>query len=270
MSIQVDDHLKVDSLVSPSTPSDRQTAVIYLRVSTKEQAEKGGGDEGYSIPAQRNANMDKAEQLGATVIEEFVDAGESARKAEQPALMRMIKYVSEHRINYCIVHKIDRLARNRVDDVSIHLALCDAGVMLVSATENIDETPSGMLLNGIMSSIAEFYSRNLATETIKGLTQKVAQGGTIGAAPVGYENVGVRNEHGREERTVRIDPERGELVSWAFQVFASGLWTVSEMQRELERRGLTTRPTPKRPAQPLGKSTLRRMLRNSYYKGDIT
>ncbi|MCI1747690.1 MAG: recombinase family protein, partial [Acidipropionibacterium sp.] len=239
-------------------------------MSTKEQAEKGGGEEGYSIPAQRNANLAKADQLGASVVQEFVDAGESARKADRPALMRMIKYVAEHRINYCIVHKVDRLARNRADDVAIHLALRDAGVMLVSASENIDETPSGMLLHGIMSSIAEFYSRNLASETIKGLTQKAAQGGTIGAAPVGYENVGVRNEHGREERTVRIDPERGELVTWAFQVFASGLWTVSEMQRELERRGLTTRPTPKRPARPLSKTTLRRMLRNSYYKGDIT
>ncbi|CEI47093.1 Recombinase [Propionibacterium freudenreichii] len=270
MTTLVDDRLKVDSLVSPSIPTGGATAVIYLRVSTKEQAEKGGGDEGYSIPAQRDANMSKAEQLGATVVEEFVDAGESARKADRPALMRMIKYVAEHRVNYCIVHKVDRLARNRADDVTIHLALRDAGVMLVSASENIDETPSGMLLHGIMSSIAEFYSRNLATETIKGLTQKASQGGTIGAAPVGYENVGIRNEHGREERTVRIDAERGELVSWAFQVFASGLWTVAELQRELERRGLTTRPTPRRPARPLGKSSLRRMLRNTYYKGDIT
>jgi DNA invertase Pin-like site-specific DNA recombinase len=175
--------------------------------------------------------------------------------------------VAEHQVSYCIVHKVDRLARNRADDVTIHLALRDAGVMLVSASENIDETSSGMLLHGIMSSIAEFYSRNLATETIKGLTQKAAQGGTIGAAPVGYESVGVRNGHGREERTVRIDSDRGELVSWAFRVFSSGLWTVSELQRELERRGLTTRPAPKRPAQPHGKSTLRRMLRNPYYKG---
>ena len=109
----------------------------YLRVSTKEQAEKGGTDEGYSIPAQREANQRKAEQMGATIVEEFVDAGESARKADRPDLMRMIKYVATHKVNYCIVHKVDRLARNRADDVAIHLALRDAGVMLVSASENI-------------------------------------------------------------------------------------------------------------------------------------
>ena len=180
----------------PDRDPDGAVAVSYLRVSTKEQAEKGGTDEGYSIPAQREANRRKAAQLGATVIEEFVDAGESARKADRPELMRMIQYVTEHQVNYCIVHKVDRLARNRADDVTIHLALRDAGVMLVSASENIDETPSGMLLHGIMSSIAEFYSRNLATETIKGLSQKAAQGGTINRAPMGYLNVGVRDERG--------------------------------------------------------------------------
>lgn len=169
----------VDDLVYPSIPIGGAVAVSYLRVSTKKQAEKGGTEEGYSIPAQREANRRKAEQLGATVIEEFVDAGESARKADRPELIRMIKCVAEHQVNYCIVHKVDRLARNRADDVAIHLALRDAGVMLESASENIDETPSGMLLHGIMSSIAEFYSRNLATETtVRGLTQKASQGGT--------------------------------------------------------------------------------------------
>ena len=90
----------------------------------------------------------------------------------------MLAFIAATRVTFCIVHELDRLARNRADDVKIHEALISAGVTLVSATESIDQTPSGMLLHGIMSSIAEFYSRNLATEVTKGLTQKVAQGGT--------------------------------------------------------------------------------------------
>lgn len=85
----VDDASAVNSLVAPNPPGEA-IAVSYLRVSTKEQAEKGGTDEGYSIPAQREANQRKAEQMGATIVEEFVDAGESARKADRPDLMRMI------------------------------------------------------------------------------------------------------------------------------------------------------------------------------------
>ena len=258
----------VRSLIDP--PQGTAQAVSYLRVSTKEQAEKGGTDEGFSIPAQREANRRKAEQLGAVIVEEFVDAGESARKADRPDLMRMIKYVKQHRVAYCIVHKVDRLARNRADDVTIHLALQESGVMLVSATENIDETPSGMLLHGIMSTIAEFYSRNLATEVIKGMTQKAASGGTIGKAPIGYLNVRERDELGREVRTVDFDPDRAPLVEWAFKAYASGDWTVSQLHDELTSRGLTTPATPKRPSKMLAVSSVHRMLTNPYYKGEIT
>ncbi|OKL54482.1 recombinase family protein [Bowdeniella nasicola] len=268
MTIIDADRTAIESLVAP-TPFPGSFAVSYLRVSTKQQAEKGGQAEGFSIPAQREANQRKADQLVATIIEEFVDAGEFARKADRPELMRMIQYVAKHKTNYCIVHKVDRLARNRADDVTIHLALKDAGVTLVSATENIDETPSGMLLHGIMSSIAEFYSRNLATEVVKGLSQKAAQGGTVTKAPIGYRNVGVRDEFGREVRTVEIDEERARLVRWAFQVFASGDWTTSQLHQELVARGLTTAASPRRPSRPIAKLSVHRMLKNPYYKGSV-
>ncbi len=247
----------------------RAAAVTYLRVSTTEQAERGGESEGYSIPAQREANQKKAADLDAVVVAEFVDAGESARKADRPALLQMLQFIATHRIDYCIVHKIDRLARNRADDVTIHLALQQAGVQLVSTSENIDETPSGMLMHGILSSFAEFYSRNLATESIKGMTQKAKSGGTPTMAPLGYLNVGVRDDLGREVRTVQIDPVRGPLIAWAFKAFASGNWTISQLHGELAARGLTTKPSPKRPAKPVSKSGMHWILANPYYKGTV-
>ena len=65
-------------------------AVSYLRVSTREQAERGGTEEGFSIPAQREANQRKAAELGARVVREFVDAGESARSADRDGLKDML------------------------------------------------------------------------------------------------------------------------------------------------------------------------------------
>lgn len=244
-------------------------AITYLRVSTKEQATKGGHDEGFSIPAQRAANYAKADSIGATVVKEFVDAGESAKKADRPALKAMIAYVRAHRVAYCIVHKVDRLARNRADDVEIHLALREAGVTLVSATENIDETPSGMLLHGIMSSIAEFYSVNLANEVMKGLVQKASTGGTPMRAPLGYLNTLHRDELGREVRGIKIDEKRAALVKWAFTAYAAGNYSLAQLCKELTKKGLRSVPTPKRQARPLGISTVHRMLQNPYYKGDV-
>ena len=244
-------------------------ALIYLRVSTKEQATTGGSAEGFSIPAQREACKRKAASLGAVVDEEFVDAGESARSKNRPELQRMLKYVDSESVDYVIVHKVDRLARNRADDVEIGLALKNAGVTLVSCTENIDETPSGVLLHGIMSSIAEFYSRNLANEVIKGLTQKAKTGGTPGRVPPGYLNV-IKRDNGRELRTVEVDPERGALVNWAFETYAKSEHTLVQLTDELDAMGLTSMPTANRAPSPLSRSTINRMLRNPYYIGIVS
>ena len=244
-------------------------AVLYCRVSTKEQAGRGGQEEGFSIPAQREACMRKAASLGAVVVDEFVDAGESARSSKRPELQRMLKVIQSESFDHLIVHKIDRLARNRADDVEINLALKAAGVTLVSCTENIDETPSGTLLHGIMSSIAEFYSRNLANEVMKGQAQKVKNGGTIGRVPPGYLNVTKRVD-GREIRTVEPDPDRADHVRWAYQTYATGDYTLLRLLDELDARGMTCAPSASLPERPLSRSTLNRMLRNPYYIGLVT
>lgn len=244
-------------------------AVSYLRVSTREQAERGGTDEGFSIPAQREANQRKADELGARIVHEFIDAGESARSADRDGLQEMLAFIAASRVTFCIVHKLDRLARNRADDVKIQEALLAAGVTLVSATESIDQTPSGMLVHGIMSSIAEFYSRNLATEVSKGLSQKIAQGGTPMRAPIGYLNVRTTDDNGREVRTVEVDAERAPLIRWAFERYAEGETSVTGLLRDLTARGLVSVPTPKRPAKQLGKNSLYRVLTNPYYAGVI-
>ncbi len=243
-------------------------AVLYLRVSTKEQAERGGESEGFSIPAQREACKRKAESLGATVVEEFVDRGESAKTADRPELQRMLAFIAEEGVQYVIVHKVDRLARNRFDDVQIDLAIRTAGGTLVSCMENIDETPSGMLMRGIVSAMAEFYSRNLATEVNKGLIQKAKNGGTPTKAPVGYLNVR-KFDDGREFRTVEIDPDRAPFVIWAFKTYATGEWTTRTLHAEVTRRGLTTKSTAKRPEGPIALSAFNDMLKNPYYIGIV-
>jgi site-specific DNA recombinase len=241
-------------------------AVAYIRVSSKEQAEKGGEAEGFSIPAQREACRRKAVSLQAALIEQFVERGESAKTADRPELQRMLTFVAEHPVKYVIVHKVDRLARNRADDVAISLAIRQAGAELVSVSENIDQTPSGLLLHGIMASISEFYSRNLATEVIKGTTQKAKNGGTPGHAPTGYLNVR-RIENGREVRTIEVDPERGPLMSWAFDAYRTGDWTIRRLLVELTDRGLTTAPSRRGPGKPLTVSHLHKLLRHPYYMG---
>lgn len=180
----------------------------------------------------------------------------------------MMRYLKEEQgnIDYVIVHKIDRLARNRADDVAINAKFDEFGVRLVSTSENIDQTPGGLLMHGIMSSIAEFYSKNLANEVAKGMGQKVRAGGTPGKAPLGYLNTRIF-EAGVETRTVKVDEERAPLVRWAFERYAEGDVAVADLTDQLNARGLTTAPTRVYPSKPVSKRYVHAMLSNKYYLG---
>ena len=249
--------------------SAMKRAAIYLRVSTAAQATRGREPEGYSIPAQREACQAKAAELDAEVVAEYVDRGESAKTADRPALKELLARLEAQRdLDYVIVHKVDRLARNRYDDATITYALHEAGVELVSVTENIDRTPVGTFMHAIVAANAEFYSANLAAEAKKGLVQKAKTGGTPHRAPLGYLNVRKLIE-GQEVRTVEVDPERAPHVRWAFAAYASGAYTLDTLLAALTERGLRTRPTAKRAAMPLSRSRLATILQNPYYVGIV-
>ncbi len=243
-------------------------ALVYLRVSSSQQADKDYDPEGFSIPAQREACRRKAETLNAIVVEEYVDRGESAKTANRAGLQALLRRLEDGDITHVVCHKVDRLARNRADDIQIAMKIRQHGALLVSATENIDETPSGLLLHGIMSSIAEFYSRNLATEIMKGTTQKAKAGGTPYRAPLGYLNTREWID-GREIRTITIDPERAPLVKLAFELYATGDYSLSDLAGLLEARGLRSRASRRNPAKVLDVNRLSALLRNDYYIGVV-
>jgi site-specific DNA recombinase len=201
-------------------------------------------------------------------VQEFVDAGASARSADSGGLQALLAYVAEVGVDYVLVHKLDRLARDRADDVMILATFRAAGAVLVSATESIDETPAGMLMHNILAGMAEFYSHNLANEAKKGIAQKAKNGGTHGVAPIGYVNTLVRIE-GREVKGVAFDEEKAEHVRWAFQAYAGGHWSISTLRDSLEERGLKSPSTLKYIGTPLNNSQVHRMLSNPYYMGRI-
>ncbi len=245
-----------------------KNALSYLRVSSKAQLEKDTGD-GYSLPAQRAACARKAGSLGATVIEDFVERGESGTTTKRrTALAAMLERVAVGDIDYVIVHKVDRLARRRADDAKIAEAIREYGATLVSVSENIDETPSGMLLHGIMASIAEFYSLNLAAEVKKGTTEKARRGGTPGRPRIGYLNARAEVD-GHEVRTVVVDEQRGPFITEAFKLYSTGDYSLSELAAIMEARGVRNRPRRGKPAIPMGPNRWASILRSDYYIGIV-
>ncbi len=148
-----------------------QSVAIYARVSSTGQLGRDGDEDGYSIPAQVQACEREAAQRGASIAKVYIERAESARSDDRPVLQKMMRELPALGVRYLIVHKVDRLARNRLDDATLYERLLGMNITLVSASENIDETPAGRLMHGMLATFAEYYSNNLATEIMKGLDQ---------------------------------------------------------------------------------------------------
>jgi len=264
------------SISVPTIETDSETpsqgakrAVIYLRVSSEQQVERGYGDEGYSIPAQREACERKAAELGAVVVGRYVDLAKSAKTQNRPRFMEMVANIERDRnIDYVIVHKLNRFARKAMDDAVIDYRLNQAGAQLASVQEHIDATPAGKLNHRIHAAFAEYENENLANEIRKGQIQKHLAGGTPFTAPVGYKHAPVEFE-GRLINSIIIDEERAHLVQLTFDLYDTGEYSITRLRDALEEHGLTSRPTRKKPSRPLSRTGVHTLLRNPYYIGTV-
>nr|NIM47524.1 recombinase family protein [Candidatus Aenigmarchaeota archaeon] len=232
--------------------------LIYLRVSTREQAE------GYSIPAQKEACVKYIKEKGWNFVDEYIDQGESAKSVDRPKLQEMLLRIKEdNSIGAVVVHKIDRLARNMEDHVVIRALLRKNNIQLVSVTENIEDSASGRLVEGILAAMAEFYSSNLSSEVKKGMLQKLKQGGFPHRAPLGYKNV-KENIKGREVAIVIPDKDKAPLVKQAYKLYATGNYSLRELREVLADKGFKTRSSSIIP-----KATLTEILQNKFYIGIV-
>jgi site-specific DNA recombinase len=253
-------------------PADAvKRAVLYLRVSSRGQLETDYDDDGLSIAAQRERCKQKAAEYDAEVVDEYVERAQSAKTNDRPELNKMLRRIKEQRdVDYVICWKVDRFARDRRDDANMLFEIELAGARLISATENIDHTPAGRLMHGMLATFAEYYSRNLANEVLKGLTEKAKRGGTPGRAVLGYLNTREALPHGGEVRTVIIDSERGPIIVWAFETYATGLYSLADIALLLETRGLRSRGNRRYGPRPLDVKRVQEMLSNPYYTGIVS
>jgi DNA invertase Pin-like site-specific DNA recombinase len=160
-------------------------AVIYLRVSSTRQVGRDYDPEGISIPAQREACHRRAEQLGLTIVDEYVEPGRSGMEmSKRAAFQQMLTRIRDTGdIDHVIVYKLSRMARNRVDDALVMADLRQRSVALISATESVDNTPVGQLMHGILATFNEYQSRESGADIAYKMGQKARNGGTIRPCP---------------------------------------------------------------------------------------
>src|ERR1700678_1905606 len=238
------------------TPADaaRKQAVIYARVSSKEQEK-----EGFSIPAQLKLLKEYAAANGFAIAQEYVDV-ETAKQTGRAAFGEMVAYLKAHpSVRVMLVEKTDRLYRNlkdwvTVDEVDVEIHFPKEGVVL-----SRDSRSSEKFMHGIKVLMAKNYIDNLSEEACKGMTEKAEQGIWPTKTPLGYKNV--NGPDGR--KIIVVDVALAPIAARLFDWYARGEISLREAARKAHTAGLLY---PKSGAK-VPVSTVHTILRNRLYTG---
>ena len=245
-----------DANLSVSVQEGIVPAAIYTRAS----GDHPDGD--LSVSAQRKAIRDWATRNGYVIVREYTDKGKSRLGDDKPGFSAMIRDACQPKPDFqvVLVLKFSRFSRSREHAIVYKTKLRARGVRVISVSEPSDDAPTGRLLEGVIEALDQFYSENLSQEVFRGMRWAAMQGHFFGGkAPFGYTRVTV-SDGARERPTLEESPEDAEIVREIFRRALDG-WTLGDIVRDLNRRGLTKR------GRPWTKSAIRTILANECYTG---
>lgn len=237
---------------SPKKP----TAVIYARVSSKEQEK-----EGFSIPAQLKLLRSYAEAADLTVIHDFVDV-ETAKQTGRTGFGEMLAFLKQTlSCRVLLVEKTDRLYRNLKDWVTLDELDLEIHFVKENVVLSRDSRSSEKFMHGIKVLMAKNYIDNLSEETKKGMQEKAEQGIWPSFAPLGYRNV----DGPDGKKGIESDPEVAPIVTRLFEWYATGNYSLKESAKMARAEGMVFRKS----RNPIPISTVHKILHNRIYTGDF-
>ena len=220
--------------------------VIYARYSSDRQTEA-------SIEGQLKVCHDYARQNGDTVIHEYVDRAMTGKTDRRPQFQQMIDDSKKKCFSAVLVYSLDRFSRDRYDSAVYKRELKKNGVRVISARENIADDPTGILMEGLLESFAQYYSAELAQKVTRGhkinAEKCQSNGGTV---PLGFRV---------ENKKYVIDEEKAPIVREIFEMYADGA-RVSDILDVMNARGIRTAH-----GATFNKNSLHSILRNRKYIG---
>ena len=233
---------------------------LYARVSSDRQ------DVDLSVAAQLRALREHADKNGYVVVREFVDEAESGRVADRPQFQEMLDEAKKTQAPFreILVWKFSRFTRKREHAVAFKSMLRRRGIRVVSVTEQADDTAAGRLLEGIIETIDEFYSENLAQDVTRGMREAASRGFWMSSeAPLGYNRVMVQDGPKKRPK-LELDPDSSHVVRRMFDMSEAGKSTL-DIARTLNDEGITS---PR--GKPWGKTSVHAILINETYTGTLT
>ena len=184
-----------------------KTAVIYARFSSDRQTEQ-------SIEGQVRVCNDYAERNDILIVSQYIDRATTGTNDNREAFQKMMKDSDKKAWDYVLVYKLDRFSRNKFEMAIHRKHLKDNGIKILSAMENIPDSPEGILLESLLEGMNQYYSEELAQKTRRGQRETRLKGlHCAGRLNYGYYT---------KNKKVFIHEEESPIVKEIFERYAAG------------------------------------------------
>ena len=213
-----------------------KTAVVYARYSSDNQTEQ-------SIEGQLRVCREYAQRNNIIILDTYIDRAMTGTNDNRPDFQRMLRDSAGRRWDYVLVYKLDRFSRNKYETAIHKKTLHDNGVKVLSAMENIPDTPEGIILESLLEGMNQYYSEELSQKTKRGLRETRIKGNYMGGPinygyPVKHENIGEQTV-----AKVAINEEEAPILLHIFEAYAAGK-RIPDIVRELDDKGIKNRGNP--------------------------
>ena len=222
-----------------------KTAVIYARYSCDAQTEQ-------SIEGQLRVCEDYAKKNEILILDTYIDRAMTGTNDHRPDFQRMIKDSAKRKWDYVLVYKLDRFSRDRYESSRYKYLLSQHNVKVVSAMENIPDSPEGVILESLLEGMNQYYSLELAQKVRRGMHETRRKGNYQGGGlPYGYVAC---------NKKVVIDEEKAEVVRFIFEQYSKGV-IVKDIIATLTSKGILYK------GKPFAMNTIYGIIKNEKYSG---
>ena len=207
-------------------------AIIYTRVSTKEQA-----DNNTSLETQKRYCENYAKANDLRVVGYFGGTYESAKSDERKEFKRMLKYVRQSgSVGYIIVYSYDRFSRTGSSAAQISQELFSQGIQVKAVTQEVDTTSAaGKFQQNLFYMFSQFDNELRRDKTITAMTDLLRKGYWLWNPPIGYIN---KKKYHKAVDWEIVPSKEGKLIKKAFAWKLKGIYTNVEIIEKLQSLGL--------------------------------
>lgn len=223
--------------------------ILYCRKSTEDNNRQI-----LSIESQKSNLLTLAEYNNLKVDKIFIESM-SAKQPGRPEFEQMTQLIEKHPNSVILVWKLDRLARNPVDEGKIKWLLQQNIISKIITPDRTYLPEDNALISAVEFGMANQYIRDLSANVKRGNETKLKNGGYTGKTPFGYLN-------DKANKSVVVDPERSPYVQKIFRMFVTGGYSLKDTANQMYQEGLRTKGGKK-----IHPSLLYRLITNPFYTG---